>query len=270
MRKTIIVFSAAFFLFFSVNIPDSHARTTCEEQTWNGCLTTCGIAAPAEDRDCFDACYQGQCEGDCQDTCYQQAQWDFDGCMLECIYHYDGCLMSCNGDPVCQQQCDSYDEAKVCQVVDEGIKLLGGTPVFAKSGEEILLKPNVLFGSNPDRCISTHPSILKAVAKNLIVTGARVSYGDSSGFGKCEVNMEKAQLKSAGDELGLKIADFDKGRITSHRESLLVKQFTIANGVLDCDGLISLPKMKSHGLTRFTGAVKNQFGCVPGTFKDFS
>jgi Pyruvate/2-oxoacid:ferredoxin oxidoreductase delta subunit len=47
----------------------------------------------------------------------------------------------------------------------------------------------------------------------------------------------------------------------------LVKKFIIANGVLDSDGLISLPKLKTHGLVRFTGAVKNQFGCVPGLLK---
>ena len=46
-----------------------------------------------------------------------------------------------------------------------------------------------------------------------------------------------------------------------------MKKLIIANGVLDCDGLISLPKLKTHGLMRFTGAVKNQFGCIPGFLK---
>lgn len=41
----------------------------------------------------------------------------------------------------------------------------------------------------------------------------------------------------------------------------------IANGVLENDGVISLPKMKTHGFQRVTGAVKNQFGCIPGTLK---
>ena len=40
-----------------------------------------------------------------------------------------------------------------------------------------------------------------------------------------------------------------------------------ANGILEADGVVSLPKLKSHGLTRFTGAVKNQFGCIPGILK---
>ncbi|GAH58322.1 unnamed protein product, partial [marine sediment metagenome] len=50
-------------------------------------------------------------------------------------------------------------------------------------------------------------------------------------------------------------------------DALLVKKFVVANGVLDSDGLVSLPKFKTHGLVRFTGAVKNQFGCVPGLLK---
>ena len=37
--------------------------------------------------------------------------------------------------------------------------------------------------------------------------------------------------------------------------------------MLDSDGLVSLPKLKTHPLTRFTGAAKNQFGCIPGLLK---
>ncbi len=47
-----------------------------------------------------------------------------------------------------------------------------------------------------------------------------------------------------------------------------MKKFVIANGVLDSDGLVSLPKLKTHGLVRFTGAAKNQFGRVPGLLKN--
>ena len=41
----------------------------------------------------------------------------------------------------------------------------------------------------------------------------------------------------------------------------------VADGVLAADGLIGLSKLKAHGLTRLTGAVKNQFGCIPGILK---
>jgi ferredoxin len=66
------------------------------------------------------------------------------------------------------------------------------------------------------------------------------------------------------DELGIAIADFSKGTPVSHKDGLLVKRFIIADAVMAADGLVSLPKLKTHGLCRMTGAVKNQFGCVPG------
>jgi uncharacterized protein (DUF362 family)/NAD-dependent dihydropyrimidine dehydrogenase PreA subunit len=144
---------------------------------------------------------------------------------------------------------------------------LGGAAQFVKPGEKIVLKPNVLLGSNPDACVTTHPAVFKAVGKVLQQAGAKIYYGDSASIGKCEGNLRRAQLKQVGDEMGFIIADFDAGRIAAHPDALLVKSFTIANGVLDNDGLVSLPKLKAHGLSRLTGAIKNQFGCIPGFIK---
>ena len=164
-------------------------------------------------------------------------------------------------------RCESYQDSEVLEAVAKGLGLLGGPGQFARPGEKIVLKPNVLLGGNPDACVTTHPAVLKAVAKLLQQAGASLSYGDSSSIGKCEGNLRRAGLKDAGDELGLAIADFDSGRTVPHKDALLVKSFTIANGVLDNDALVSLPKLKTHALTRLTGAVKNQFGCIPGLIK---
>jgi uncharacterized protein (DUF362 family)/ferredoxin len=164
-------------------------------------------------------------------------------------------------------RCDTYDEEKVDKAVRQGLDLLGGIAQFAKPGERIVLKPNVLIGSKPEKSVTTHPSVFRAVGRLFKEAGASVSYGDSPSFGKCESNIRNSGLKEVGDELGLSIADFDSGRSVSHKDALLVKSFVIANGVLDSHGLVSLPKLKTHPLPRFTGAVKNQFGCIPGLLK---
>ena len=150
------------------------------------------------------------------------------------------------------------------KAIQTGLDLLGGISAFIKPGEKVVMKPNVLIGTSPDKGVTTHPAVFRAVGKLLYEAGATVYYGDSPSFGKCETNLRKAGLKQIGDEMGFILADFDSGRPVSHKDALLVKKFVIANGVLDSDGLISLPKLKTHGLVRFTGAIKNQFGCVPG------
>ena len=163
--------------------------------------------------------------------------------------------------------CDQYDEKLVKQAVERGIDLLGGISKFISPQENILLKPNVLVGVPPEKCVSTHPSVLKAVAECCLHAGAKVSVGDSPGFGKPVAALKKAGLVAVAESLGLMLADFETGKTVSFPEGSLQKQFTIAKGVLEADGLISLSKLKTHGLTKITGAIKNQFGCIPGILK---
>ncbi|MCJ7576289.1 MAG: DUF362 domain-containing protein [Dehalococcoidia bacterium] len=164
-------------------------------------------------------------------------------------------------------RCDTYADDQVLTAVQKGLDMLGGISVFAKPGERIVMKPNILIGTEPDKGVTTHPAVFRAVGKLLKDVGVSVSYGDSPCFGKSEPNLRKSGIKEVGDELGFIVADFDSGRSVSHKDALLMKKFVVANGVLDSDGLVSLPKLKTHGLVRFTGAVKNQFGCVPGLLK---
>jgi NAD-dependent dihydropyrimidine dehydrogenase PreA subunit len=49
--------------------------------------------------------------------------------------------------------------------------------------------------------------------------------------------------------------------------SELLNTVPIAKGVLESDVIVSLPKLKTHGFQKYTGCVKNQFGCIPGLTK---
>ncbi len=165
-------------------------------------------------------------------------------------------------------RCESYDQKLVENAVRNGIELIGGISQFAKADEKILLKPNVLRGNDPDRCVTTHPSIFRAVAKIFLEQKVKLFYGDSPGDPlSTSAALKKSGFTSIADELNITQADFDHGQDCPFPEGVLNKRLTIANAVLSCDGVISLPKLKTHGLTRLTGAIKNQYGCVPGMKK---
>ena len=164
-------------------------------------------------------------------------------------------------------RCETYDEPSVSKAVQRGIRLLGGMERFIHADEKIVLKPNLLVGDAPEKLISPHPEVFRAVAKLAQEVSSKISYGDSPGFGKSAGQMRKAGIFDVAEALGIPLADFDNGREIHFKESPFVKQFTLANGVLDSDGLISIGKLKAHQLTRITGAVKNQFGCIPGALK---
>ncbi len=172
-----------------------------------------------------------------------------------------------NKSKVALVRCLTYDEEEVFAAVGSGIELLGGVDAFAAANEQILLKPNVLAGDPPQRCVCTHPAILKAVGRIFQSTTPSVFYGDSAGHGDSQPNLATAGLTSAAEEIGLKPADFDRGRQVDFPESPQTKRFLIAGGVLAADGIVSLSKFKTHMVTRMTGAVKNLYGCIPGQTK---
>lgn len=164
-------------------------------------------------------------------------------------------------------RCDTYDEQAVFAAVGRGLELLGGAARFVSPEEHILLKPNLLVGSNPSAAVTTHPSVFRAVARHLAAAGAILSYGDSPGVGRPEGAARRSGLVEVAEELGIPFADFTNGREVSAHGGRVIKRWFLAEGVLAADGVVSLPKMKTHALTRMTGAVKNQFGCIPGVRK---
>ena len=164
-------------------------------------------------------------------------------------------------------RCDSYEYRMVKIAVKRGISLLGGTERFVTHGEKILLKPNILVGERPEKCVTTHPAVFRAVGERFIEAGATVSYGDSPAVAKPAKAAKKAGLAEAAQALNIQLADFDTGVEHYFDQGLQKRKFTIARAVFDNDGVVSLPKLKTHGLEKFTGAVKNQFGTVPGMLK---
>jgi len=164
--------------------------------------------------------------------------------------------------------CNSYDHENVYNSVLRGINLLGGFSQLLNSNDRILLKPNLLTGEKPEKCVTTHPEVFRAVGEILSSEGnLSLSYGDSPAFGSFEKAARIAGIKKVADSLGIKTADFKRVDNQQYPQGILLKRIPLAKGVGNIDSLISISKMKTHALTRITGAVKNQFGCVPGILK---
>jgi uncharacterized protein (DUF362 family) len=164
-------------------------------------------------------------------------------------------------------RCESYDHHEVKKAIEKGLSFLGGTSKFASPDDKILMKLNWLSADPPEKCVTTHPAIFKAIAEIFQSAGAKISFGDSPAYQSPDTASRKTGIAAIAAELNIGLADFQSGKEVFFKEGQQNKKFTIANGVLENDGVISLPKMKTHGFQRMTGAVKNQFGCIPGTLK---
>ncbi len=158
--------------------------------------------------------------------------------------------------------CRDYKDAKGS--VASAIDRLGGIRRFVKKGKRVLLKPNILSASSPDKQVTTHPEVVRAVVQLVREAGAICYVGDSPG-GK--VDAEEA-ARAAGI---LDVCRREGAIFISLEEPSIAKagnkQVVVDKKLKDFDFIINMPKAKTHMLTTLTCAVKNLFGCVPGERK---
>ena len=172
-------------------------------------------------------------------------------------------------DKVSIVKCDTYE--KCCEGVDEALRLIGGIERFVKPGDKVVIKPNLVSKKEPGKAITTNPEFVKAVVRIAEAAGGIVTIAESPGgpynrtmlnavYGACGMNYA---VEGTNAQLNYS-TDFTE---VDHKDGHTVKRIPIIDPVLDADVVINLPKLKTHAMTSYTGAVKNLFGVIPGTYK---
>lgn len=167
-------------------------------------------------------------------------------------------------------RCKEYNARQISSAIERGFSLLGGIESFFKKDEKILLKPNMLSAKKPDSGVITHPEFVRAAIKTFQKISQNIFVGDSPGGAVDGVERvwQETGLDGVCQEEGVKKLYFEKsGTSIVRSKNRRIKNIELSKAVLDMDAVVSLPKMKTHTLMLFTGAIKNLFGCVPGLRK---
>ncbi len=161
--------------------------------------------------------------------------------------------------------CDTYDLETVRHVLEGVLAPLGGMGRFVRPGMRVLLKPNLIVPLPLDRAVTTHPTVVRAVAEMVQAAGGEVWIGDSPAgpVRNSERLWQRTGMADVAAATGARLVHFD-GVEWRH---LRGQDYFIARPVFEADLIINLPKLKTHTLTLYTGAVKNLFGTIPGTRK---
>jgi uncharacterized protein (DUF362 family)/ferredoxin len=167
--------------------------------------------------------------------------------------------------PVAIVRCPTYDPAVLDRAVAEAADLADMPDV---RGRAVLLKPNILSASPPEKAISTRGELLASFARLLKSRGAsRIMAGESPAFQSPSSAARRSGIAAACEAEGVEWLDFSAGAEYECPEGRRVKRFAFASALREADVLVSLPKLKTHRLMRYTGAIKNLFGLVPGLGK---
>lgn len=164
-------------------------------------------------------------------------------------------------DKVALLKCDEYDLEKVEKTIRNGFELLGGNSFLNKLipyNSKVLLKPNMLSIENEGSPVVTNSVVFEAVIRILRDYSNNISFGDSPGFGDSKKAAEKSGLLNIAKKYNIEFKDFKESINVSCDNSILCRSWTVARAAYETDVLITLPKLKTHAMAYFTGAVKNQ------------
>lgn len=173
--------------------------------------------------------------------------------------------------PVCLTPCEDYSLPRLREVLRASVEAMGGWSPYIQPGEKVLLKVNLVSNIDPDHAATTHPNFVQVLAELLLEYGAKVIIGDSPGglFNEeiLKRNYKGTGMAMAAENSGAQLS-YNTGSVEiTNPQAKLLKNMTQTAMVSDADKVISVSKLKTHGMMTFTGAVKNQFGTVPGTRK---
>lgn len=163
------------------------------------------------------------------------------------------------------EKAPDYRRETITAAMTRLLEPLGGMKAFVRPGDRVLIKPNLLAGKPPEKAVTTHPEVVRAVIELVKSAGGIPQVGDSPGVGGLKRVAEKCGIMSVVEETGAKLVEFTEAVEISGTG--MFKRFALAAPYLAADRVINLPKLKTHEMMTMTCAVKNLFGAVVGTSK---
>ncbi|MCU4165328.1 DUF362 domain-containing protein [Carboxylicivirga caseinilyticus] len=151
------------------------------------------------------------------------------------------------------------------EMFDRAIEAIGGLGRFVKSGQKVVLKPNIGWDAPPERAANTNPELVGHIVQCCKDQGASEVYvfdNTCNKWDRCYTNSGiEAAVKKAG------------GKMVPGNTESMYREVEIPNGVklksakvhkqiLESDVFINVPIMKHHSSTQISLAMKNLMGVV--------
>jgi uncharacterized protein (DUF362 family) len=128
----------------------------------------------------------------------------------------------------------------------------------------VIIKPNLCTERREQiHTANTSAAVLRAVCQVLLERTRNITIVESDGARyPAEAAFENNGTYQLASELGIKVLNLSKDELVDVPDARM-KGFGMSRTWLESDAFITLPVLKTHATTVFTGALKNQWGCIP-------
>jgi uncharacterized protein (DUF362 family) len=135
---------------------------------------------------------------------------------------------------------------------------------LVKPEAKVVIKPNLCTERREQiHTANTSLNVLKAVCEVLREQTSQITIVESNGARyPAEAAFENNGVYKLAADMSLKVVNLSKDDLLAMPDPRM-KGFGLARTWLEADAFITLPVLKTHATTVFTGTLKNQWGCIP-------
>lgn len=149
-------------------------------------------------------------------------------------------------------------EAAVRRAVEE----LGGIGRFVKSGETVLVKPNVGWDRLPIHGANTDPELVAAVVRMCKDAGAAKVVVTDVSCNDARRSFERSGIWKAAEDAGAEVLLPTDGLFEEVDLGGGLGRWKVLKPVFEADRIVNLPVVKHHGSSRLTAGMKNWYGVL--------
>ena len=154
---------------------------------------------------------------------------------------------------------------EAADMFDKAIEALGGMGQFVKSGQKVLVKPNIGWDAPPERAANTNPKLINRIVKSCLDAGAAevvVFDHTCDQWDRCYRN---SGLEESARDAGARIVPGNNESFykeVSLPQGKKLKKTKVHKDLQDADVFINVPVLKHHSSTTVSLAMKNLMGVV--------
>jgi uncharacterized protein (DUF362 family) len=146
------------------------------------------------------------------------------------------------------------------------ISTLGGMQRFVKSGDTVVVKPNMGWDRKPEYAATTHPLVVKAIVEECLKAGAKkvkVFDRTCNDPRRCYDNCGIPAILKGMNNVEVRQIESERFRKVALNGTFL-KEWELYDEVLSANVFINVPVAKHHGLTTLSLGLKNTMGIMGG------
>ncbi len=145
------------------------------------------------------------------------------------------------------------------------INALGGMKRFVHPGETVVVKPNIGWDRTPIQAANTNPIVVATVVELCLKAGAKRVVVTDNPCNEARRCFTRSGIWKAAEEAGGEVVLPAKHRFSPYNlGGVILGRMPVLVPALKADRFINIPVAKHHGLSKFTGGMKNLYGILGG------